>query len=100
RRQRTDVNLNGRLRTTPSRGFEDCRVGVQSRPLTSAEDRSDASVVRDRAPTSKWIRRLGCHLGCHEAALERKLTQSILPGAATHSHFCPVTEAMRSKSAS
>jgi hypothetical protein len=27
-------------------------------------------------------------------------TQSILPGATTHSHFCPVTAAIRSKSAS
>ena len=62
-RQRTNVNLNGLLRTTP-RGFEDRASAIHRRPLTSASIQSQASVIRDCSLTSTAGRQLGCHLGC------------------------------------
>ena len=58
RRQRTDVNLNGRLRTT-LRGFEDRGATVQERPPTSVPVQSRSPAIPDRSPLSAAVHGLG-----------------------------------------
>jgi len=60
RRQRTNVNLNGLLRTT-SRGFEDRWAGIHNHPLTSAQIRFAGHWIRSYPQSVAVVHEFGCH---------------------------------------
>jgi hypothetical protein len=91
-------------RTHPGRVIGTPQTVLKTAELASATVRRGRRElelrVRNRPLLCALVRGLGCYVGCHQALPDGHLTQSMLPGSATHSHFCPVTAAMRSKSAS